>query len=301
MGGTSYHWYFAYEECYGTTWAISCTSLLLIVVSFGAVFVCSRNMTPCERANPNKFMYQLSSRFKSEYWYWEYVIFVRRIIIACMAVSISAVISKMFFMCIMILFAVLQWQVEPFANHEGNHTEFILLCTLPLVIVTQMPSYTSDSSLETIVIIALSLFILLPIPMAMFYLVRVVHRGYDGWNRRTEMEVNTAMVNGDKREMGHSSSENETEDAENGMATTGADVLDQDTVHTESHQTSAMAELQAVSSVSAGAVSSEGTGDDTGGNLTDVEIEMQIDHNHMDVSAVIDEVNAQDSAQESFY
>ena len=81
-----------------------------------------------------------------------------------------------------------------------------------------MPSYTSDSSLETIVIIALSIFILVPIPMLMFYIVRVVHRGYDGWNRRSEMETNMGrMVNGDKREMGHSSSENETDDVENGM------------------------------------------------------------------------------------
>lgn len=76
-------------------------------------------------------------------------------------------------------------------------------------------------------------------------------------------------------------------------------MLDQDTVHTESHQVSAIAGLQAVSSVS----TAEGRGADTSGNLTDVEsveIEMQADP-HMDVSAVIDEVNAQDSTHENFY
>ena len=81
-------------------------------------------------------------------------------------------------------------------------------------------------------------------------------------------------------------------------------MLDQDTVHTESHQTTP-AGLQAVSSASTGSPGySEGRRGDTSGNLTDVEsveIEMQAGHEHMDVSAVIDEVNAQDSTQENFY
>ena len=110
--GLVVHWYFAYEECYGfvvsmilcstlfllfyfkilltfawhrvhfrNTWIISMTSLMLIVLGFCIPYVVARKFTAKERDDPLNFIYQLSNRFRPRFWFWEYVIFVRRIMV----------------------------------------------------------------------------------------------------------------------------------------------------------------------------------------------------------------------------
>ena len=120
IGGVYHHWYFAYETCFGSTWIISLLCLLGIIIVFGGVFLYGRRMTMEQRADPNKFLYQLSSRFKPKYWYWEYVIFVRRIVIAFFAVSSAAVSAKLIFLFAMATFIILQWRFDPFASRETN-------------------------------------------------------------------------------------------------------------------------------------------------------------------------------------
>lgn len=71
-------------------------------MAFGGVFVHSRKMTDEERADPNTFMFKLCHRFKPEYWYWEYVIFIRRILTALFAVGlVNWRLTKLAFMFMM--------------------------------------------------------------------------------------------------------------------------------------------------------------------------------------------------------
>ena len=120
--GDSYtvHWYFAYEDCYGATWIVSVLILLTIILVFGGVFVFGRRLTEDERADPNTFMFQLCHRFKARYWYWEYVIFIRRIMISFFAVGVSSTSAKLVFLFMMVLFICAQWQIEPFSSGEAN-------------------------------------------------------------------------------------------------------------------------------------------------------------------------------------
>ena len=62
--GSSRHWYFAFEACYGATWFLSMAILLFIVLAFGAVFVYARRLTAEQRADPNTFAFQICVRFK---------------------------------------------------------------------------------------------------------------------------------------------------------------------------------------------------------------------------------------------
>ena len=128
VGGYTVHWYFAYEDCYGSTWIMSVSVLMAIMIVFGGVFVWGWRMTAEDRADPNKFMYQLASRFKPEYWYWEYVIFVRRILVSWFAVGVSAVLAKLIFLFIMIGFTVIQWRTDPFSNPESNQVCYAVAC-----------------------------------------------------------------------------------------------------------------------------------------------------------------------------
>ena len=124
VGTTSVHWYFAYTECYGATWIIALSTLLAIILMFGAVFLFARKLTTEQRADENRFAFQLCVRFKPEYWYWEYVIFVRRIIIAFCAVGTTETLAKLIFVAIMVVFICIQWRNEPFASKQANQVRF---------------------------------------------------------------------------------------------------------------------------------------------------------------------------------
>lgn len=69
----------------------------------------------------------------------------------------------------------------PFSQNQG---EFLLLLCLPIVIMTQLPTFQEDA-VYVFVSVVLSLLILLPIPMTIFYVGRVMRRALSGWNVKT--------------------------------------------------------------------------------------------------------------------
>ncbi len=108
------------------TWIVSFCSLLLIVLGFCIPYVLARNLSAEERANPLHFIFQLSSRFKAEYWYWEYVLFVRRICIAWFAVGTSSSLAKLAFVFVMIFFIIIQWKKEPYTEPQVGSRHFMI-------------------------------------------------------------------------------------------------------------------------------------------------------------------------------
>ena len=97
---------------------------MAIIIAFGGVFVYGRRMTAEQRADPNQIMYPLSCRFRPRYWYWEYIIFLRRIVIAFFAVGSPAASAKLIFLFVMASFIVLQWRFDPFSSRETNQVCF---------------------------------------------------------------------------------------------------------------------------------------------------------------------------------
>lgn len=71
--------------------------------------------------------------------------------------------------------------------------EFILLCALPVVITTQMPSLQTDD-LNLAIVTALSLFILLPIPLVLLFGSKLMHNGWKGWSAATQSLRDTLDV-----------------------------------------------------------------------------------------------------------
>ena len=102
VGSHYVHWYFANEECLGSSWFLSFLTLIAIISAFGGLFVYARRLTDGERADPNHFMFQLCYRFKPQYWYWEYVLFIRRVLIALFAVGLSFLMAKLVFLFVML-------------------------------------------------------------------------------------------------------------------------------------------------------------------------------------------------------
>jgi len=247
VGSTQVHWYFGYEDCYGTTWFLALSFLIVMILVFGGVFVYGSRMLPEERANPNKLMYQLSARFKPEYWYWEYVLFFRRILISWFAVGVSAALAKLIFLFTMIAFTVCQWRSDPFASPQSNQMEFILLCALPLVITSQFATYQTDS-LESFVVALVSLLILLPIPLVFCYGMNLLKEGYKGWSSTTkdlEMTLNEDTQNGAQHTTSNSTSDDiinfttsPADGQETGTTTTGTGTVQHERIVTNTTQKS---------------------------------------------------------------
>ena len=139
VGDDTIHFYFADEDCYEQTWIISLIILLIMVGGFVAVFTKLREVGANKRQDPSYYFHIITSRYKPQYYYWELIIFIRRIIIALFAVSEPNIGSKFIFIAMMIFFLYLQYSCNPFIIHQGNKMEFILLGCFIFLNVIQLP------------------------------------------------------------------------------------------------------------------------------------------------------------------
>ena len=198
VGTQSVHFYFGFEDCYGATWFLSLFVLMVIAVLFSAVFLFARKLTEQERADRNRFINKVSKRFQSEYWYWEYVIFVRRLIIAYFAVSATDLYWQLVFIVVMMVFIGIQWKLAPFASAETNQAEYILLCAFPIIIAAKMLSMTTSYMFP---VDFLSVMVLLPIPVMAFFVVRVLLRDRELSTSKMESEQEQFRSSGADIEM----------------------------------------------------------------------------------------------------
>ena len=174
VGPEFVHFYFGFEECYGTTWIVALSILISIMIIFGALFVFGRSLTGKQRYDRNAFIYQLTKRFKPEHWYWEYVLFLRRIIIALFAVGIPGEFYKFVFLIVQLVFIWIQWKFNPYLSAEANTAEFTLLICLPIVNVAQISVIQQFAPF--IVMVILSLMIIIAIPVVFICAYQVMKR-----------------------------------------------------------------------------------------------------------------------------
>ena len=73
-------------------------------------------------------------KYKEEYYYWEYIIFIRRVSIAFYSVSVDDDSLTWIFIAVLIVFLSVQFQCKPFVIEVANDLESILLgCLLAIV------------------------------------------------------------------------------------------------------------------------------------------------------------------------
>eukprot|EP01083_Nonionella_stella_P066591 175475_1 len=164
IGDKNVHFYFGYEECYRDTYFLSLLSLMIICIAFGFIFVRIWKMDESQREKPNPFD-SILEKYKPELFYWELVLFWRRIVIAFFAVSVPGIPAKCAFIGIMFIFLLLQHKYEPFVAKEANGMEMKLLCCFIFVIVTQLPS----SKYPIFMNVVISLLIILPFVFMAYY------------------------------------------------------------------------------------------------------------------------------------
>ena len=86
-------------------------------------------------------------------------------------------IYKLMFIAAMTVFVVIQWNVAPFSSPAANAVEFVLLCAVSTVIVSVIPSVAVFGFAD----VMLSVMVLLPVPLFLFYLGRLVWSQWKQW------------------------------------------------------------------------------------------------------------------------
>eukprot|EP00485_Elphidium_margaritaceum_P015027 CAMPEP_0202729254 /NCGR_PEP_ID=MMETSP1385-20130828/186035_1 /ASSEMBLY_ACC=CAM_ASM_000861 /TAXON_ID=933848 /ORGANISM="Elphidium margaritaceum" /LENGTH=1552 /DNA_ID=CAMNT_0049395511 /DNA_START=49 /DNA_END=4707 /DNA_ORIENTATION=- len=169
VGDEYVHYYFGYETCYQVTWWLSFISTVVVVAAFTFIFVHIKNMNEVERQSPSNTWNRMVSRYRAEYWYWEYVLFIRRIVIALFAVSIQSITAKFFFGGILLVVTFVQYTYNPFKVEESNQMEAILLCCLVFIQMTKISPVFNSIAVN----ITVSFLIVAPFLLLVYYTRRI--------------------------------------------------------------------------------------------------------------------------------
>ena len=116
--------------------------------------------------NSNKAKSILMNKYKSKYFYWEYILFIRRVLIAFFAVTANDLISNYIFLGFVIFCTGVQYFSNPFLIKQNDAMEMILLLCLIFIVGAEI-----TSALDNIVInIMVSILIIIPIPVLCYYI-----------------------------------------------------------------------------------------------------------------------------------
>eukprot|EP01084_Bolivina_argentea_P274726 468323_1 len=117
--------------------------------------------------------------YKTQYYYWEFIILSRRIILIFIVTVFNSNISLLILIFILGIFLILQHEHKPFIFNEINQIEEILLLTLILVMSTQavLSNKTQTSNHNyTLAISLFSLFIIAPFILLIYYICLSIHK-----------------------------------------------------------------------------------------------------------------------------
>merc|ERR1719229_43251 len=104
VGDIDVHYYFGYETCYQSSWWLAWLSLSIIIISFTLITIKLRMMGDKGRQNRDHPLNRFVGRYKPQHYYWEYILFIRRILIALFAVSVQDITGQLLFLGVLIFF-----------------------------------------------------------------------------------------------------------------------------------------------------------------------------------------------------
>ena len=162
----SVHFYFGSDECYDRTWYLSLSVLILLVGLFCSFFL--KLFMDHRNDETRKLMktdeYVLSSFVRAydleKYYFWEVVMFLRRLIIAMINVLTDSNYTKNTLFIIMLVFLFLQFNCNPFQIKEVNSLESICLGCLLATLYILSNNFEDSLSVITLNIILLAPFIM---------------------------------------------------------------------------------------------------------------------------------------------
>eukprot|EP01083_Nonionella_stella_P105173 302371_1 len=179
VGPYHVHYYFGNEMCFERTWIICLLALLFIIAVFIGIMVQLKRIGNKARSNRSSTWNIFVDKYKPQCFWWEFVLFIRRICIAMFSVSFDDPDSRVVFCMVILIFYALQWRYEPFIVQSANQMECWLLLGVIMVIMmeaVQDMNYTFKS-------IIVLLLVLLPFGLMAYYIALFVkHKKRDDFS-----------------------------------------------------------------------------------------------------------------------
>ena len=125
-------------------------------------------MGEIERQKRGHILSSFIANYKPQYYYWECIIFLRRICIAMFSVSATDNNYTICFILIMYIFLFCQYRYQPFIIHSVNTMEFILLSCISFVIVLESISFIN----YTLKHVLISFLIIFPFILFFYFIIK---------------------------------------------------------------------------------------------------------------------------------
>eukprot|EP01084_Bolivina_argentea_P260712 440357_1 len=96
-------------------------------------------MSPSKRQNSHQnILFSLVKHYDKNYFYWEFIIFAKRIICALLSISFNSNYSKSVLIIILFVYLFMEQKCQPFVIKQMNDFEFLLTFLLCGAIVADI-------------------------------------------------------------------------------------------------------------------------------------------------------------------
>eukprot|EP01083_Nonionella_stella_P018148 50709_1 len=168
------HFNFGYEECFGVTWTLALLGLVSLILLFTFLFYILR------RDNSNS----LTKHYKPSCYYWEFIIFLRRIVLAFLSISFHSKYAKFLLLFMLSGYLYAHHRHQPFVFEQMNRMEFLLTLCLCGVIVMDI-GFVEDIAWN----MAVTVFGIVPFLLTAYYVI-----SYGVNHRKSEPRVGDDQV-----------------------------------------------------------------------------------------------------------
>eukprot|EP01083_Nonionella_stella_P010977 31202_1 len=171
--GTLIHYYAPNKVIHASTIVIAVLSIGCVWFIFCAFFHRLWKQSERERYSSRNVLKGFVSSFKSEFWYWEFVIGVRRVVIAIYGCfQFLAPVALNLLLCAFILaFIVVTVKVYPFKALWANRLEVLCLCSLQLTLICL--NFVSSSQADSFSHIFAAFCIIVPLILLLIFFIRL--------------------------------------------------------------------------------------------------------------------------------
>ena len=162
-----------------------------------------------DRQNDCSMFYALTKVYKPQYYYWEIVIAIRRILIAFVAINFNDKYSEFSIIFVIMISLWLHDECQPFIINELNKLEYISLRCIILIVIIRFWFSTDGYNVNgnKLIVILLGLLVLAPFAFLLWYTLRnywqnkqktqAIHsdfRGYEILEEDDDMSVQLAAT-----------------------------------------------------------------------------------------------------------
>eukprot|EP01083_Nonionella_stella_P027667 76182_1 len=170
------HFYAGNLECYGYEWIICAISLFIIIIIWCRIWYYLLWLDPLKRASSKAHTQNLTQYYKEEYWYWEFVLMTRRILLAFIITFnyLSESFTQYILLSILVFYYYLHLKHQPFKHGRVNYFE--TLCLTLLILGLTALGFRLNTISPIFVALILTTIVLLPFLVFVYWIVKTIKR-----------------------------------------------------------------------------------------------------------------------------